>query len=56
MSIKNSGKERIRKKFVVIKSTDHGIVILRNIWIKELFDGTKWHKSHISKKKPEEHY
>ncbi|MGK0406762.1 MAG: hypothetical protein ACJAZH_000579 [Roseivirga sp.] len=56
MSIKNSGKERIRKKFVIVKSTDRGMAFMRNIWIKEIFDGTKWHKTFISKKKPQKSY
>jgi hypothetical protein len=53
MSIKNSGKERIRKKFVVYKNTGRGSVFMGNVWIKELFDGTKWRLSQVFKQKPE---
>lgn len=52
MSIKNSGKERIRKKFVLYKNIGRSRLFFRSVWIKEVFDGTRWRRSQILKEKP----
>ncbi len=54
MSIKKSGKERIRKKFVLYKNLGRSKVFCRTIWVKEVFDGAHWRKSQVLKEKPEE--
>jgi len=52
MSIKNSGKERTRKKFVFYKNLGRSRIFFRYVWIKEVFDGTHWRKSQILKEEP----
>jgi hypothetical protein len=52
MSIKNSGKERIRKKFVFYKNLGRNRLFFRTVWVKEVFDGTRWRRSQILKEKP----
>jgi hypothetical protein len=52
MPRKKSGDERCRKKFVLYKNLGQTKVFLRTVWVKEIFDGTRWCKSQILTEKP----